>query len=123
MYPGSSLNLNGGTLTANTVDVQSLDGPGLAQVTVNGGLMAQETMRLGRTLSHPDAFGEVLLQAGVFRATELNFLNGLFTQTGGTNVTSLNPITNVVGKFPETEWFTPYTISQQFFRVRAIPLP
>jgi len=42
---------------------------------------------------------------------------------GGTNVTSLNLITNVVGKFPETEWFTPYTISQQFFRVRAIPLP
>jgi subtilisin-like proprotein convertase family protein len=42
----------------------------------------------------------------------------------GTNVASLNVLTNVVGKFPETELFLSYTNpAQQFFRVRAIPKP
>lgn len=42
----------------------------------------------------------------------------------GTNVAVLNTITNVPGKFPETEWFTPFPASgHQFFRVRAVPMP
>jgi subtilisin-like proprotein convertase family protein/subtilisin family serine protease len=43
---------------------------------------------------------------------------------GGTNVNALSLITTVPGRFPETEWFAPYnTLSRQFFRVRAIPVP
>ncbi len=42
----------------------------------------------------------------------------------GTNVTALTLQTNLPGRFPETEWFTPYTnAGQQFFRVRSAPLP
>jgi len=43
----------------------------------------------------------------------------------GTNVASpLTLATNLPGQFPETEWFTPYTnVSQQFFRVQAVPAP
>jgi subtilisin-like proprotein convertase family protein/subtilisin family serine protease len=42
----------------------------------------------------------------------------------GTNAASLNVLTNVPGRFPETEWFTPYTnLTHQFFRVRAVPEP
>ena len=43
---------------------------------------------------------------------------------GGTNVTSLDLITTLPGRFPETEWFTPYSsLPRQFFRVRAVPIP
>ena len=43
---------------------------------------------------------------------------------GGTNVNSLNLITNLPGRWPETEWFTPYnSSSRQFFRVRATRIP
>ena len=42
----------------------------------------------------------------------------------GTNVAILNTVTNVSGKFPETEWFMPFpTTGAQFFRVRAVPKP
>ena len=42
----------------------------------------------------------------------------------GTNVASLTVLTNVSGKFPETEWITPYTNSApQFFRVRTVTKP
>ena len=40
---------------------------------------------------------------------------------GGTNVAKLKLLTTVPGRFPETEWFTPYaTALPRFFRVRAI---
>ncbi|HWH68995.1 MAG TPA: thrombospondin type 3 repeat-containing protein, partial [Candidatus Sulfotelmatobacter sp.] len=42
---------------------------------------------------------------------------------GGSNVSSLTWITNLPGRFPETEWFTPSAPSRQFFRVRAVPNP
>jgi subtilisin-like proprotein convertase family protein len=43
---------------------------------------------------------------------------------GGTNVAALNLITNVQGRWPETEWFTPYNNpTRQFFRVQAVPVP
>ena len=33
----------------------------------------------------------------------------------------LTLITNLPGRFPETEWFTPYTnLANQFFRVRTV---
>ena len=42
----------------------------------------------------------------------------------GTNVAILNMVTNVAGKFPETEWLTPFpTTGSQFFRVKAVPKP
>ncbi|MEO5802950.1 MAG: S8 family serine peptidase [Verrucomicrobiota bacterium] len=42
----------------------------------------------------------------------------------GPNVALLTPMTNVAGKFPETEWFTPFPSSgAQFFRVRAVSKP
>lgn len=42
----------------------------------------------------------------------------------GTNVANLNSLTNLAGKFPETEWITPYTNSSpQFFQVRSVPKP
>jgi subtilisin-like proprotein convertase family protein/subtilisin family serine protease len=42
----------------------------------------------------------------------------------GTNVTALTVQTNLPGRFPETEWFAPYTNqTQQFFRVRAVSAP
>ena len=43
---------------------------------------------------------------------------------GGTNVNALSLLTNLPGRFPETEWFVPYNaLSHQFFRVRASALP
>ena len=43
---------------------------------------------------------------------------------GGTNVAAPSLITTVPGRFPETEWFTPYNApSRSFFRVRAVPVP
>jgi hypothetical protein len=42
----------------------------------------------------------------------------------GTNVANLTTVTNVGGKFPETEWFTPFpTSGAQFFRVHALTKP
>jgi subtilisin family serine protease len=39
---------------------------------------------------------------------------------GGTNLNALTLMTNLPGRFPETEWFTPYNApTAQFFRVRA----
>jgi subtilisin family serine protease/subtilisin-like proprotein convertase family protein len=50
-----------------------------------------------------------------------NFIYQIF---GGTNLAAPTLITNLPGRFPETEWFTPYrTPSRQFFRVEAIPTP
>jgi subtilisin family serine protease/subtilisin-like proprotein convertase family protein len=43
---------------------------------------------------------------------------------GGTNIGSLSLITNLPGGFPETEWFDPFTTSQnKFFQVRALQAP
>ena len=42
----------------------------------------------------------------------------------GTNVAALTLLTNLAGRFPETELFTPYTNqAQHFFRVRSVPAP
>jgi hypothetical protein len=43
---------------------------------------------------------------------------------GGTNLSAPNLITNLPARFPETEWFTPYsTVPHHFLRVRAVPIP
>jgi len=43
---------------------------------------------------------------------------------GGTNAASLVLVTNVPGRFPETDWFMAYSsLRQQLFRVRALPAP
>ncbi len=42
----------------------------------------------------------------------------------GTNVAALGIAATIAGKFPETEWLTPYTNSiAQFFQIRAVPKP
>jgi subtilisin-like proprotein convertase family protein len=47
--------------------------------------------------------------------------NSNYEVWSGTNVTSLTLRTNLPGRFPETEWFTPYTNApQEFFRVRSV---
>ena len=47
--------------------------------------------------------------------------NRTYEVVAGTNVASpLSVITNLAGRFPESEWFTPYTnLANQFFRVRT----
>ena len=43
-------------------------------------------------------------------------------RTGGEPATLMNLATNLAGRFPETEWFTPYTnVINQFFRVEVMP--
>lgn len=40
----------------------------------------------------------------------------------GTDVTSLQTVTNIAGQFPETVWFTTYTnLQSEFFQVRRLP--
>ena len=42
----------------------------------------------------------------------------------GTNAGLLYLQTNLAGTFPDTTWFSPYTgIPQQFFRIKAVPVP
>jgi subtilisin-like proprotein convertase family protein len=44
----------------------------------------------------------------------------------GTNVANLSAVTNISGRFPETEWFTAYpnpASASRFFSVRALPKP
>jgi subtilisin-like proprotein convertase family protein len=48
--------------------------------------------------------------------------NFLYQVSGGTNLTDRTVITNLPGRFPEVEWFTPYSaVRHQFFRVQALP--
>ncbi len=50
--------------------------------------------------------------------------NFQYEVSAGVNVAALAVVTNIPGRFPETEWFTPSSgQSQQFFRVRALPNP
>ncbi len=43
-------------------------------------------------------------------------------KTGNEAATLLHLLTNVAGRFPETEWFTPYTnLTHQFFGLEALP--
>ncbi|MDB6122455.1 MAG: Peptidase and in kexin sedolisin [Pedosphaera sp.] len=43
---------------------------------------------------------------------------------GGTNTAALNLLTNLPGRFPETEWFAPSsTVSNQFYRVIGVQNP
>ena len=50
--------------------------------------------------------------------------NHTYDILAGTNLASLSLVTNVPGRFPETERFGPYTNAPQgFFRVRAVPRP
>ena len=42
----------------------------------------------------------------------------------GPDVANLSGVTNIPGRFPETEWFVPITNgTQKFFRLEAVPLP
>jgi subtilisin-like proprotein convertase family protein/subtilisin family serine protease len=50
--------------------------------------------------------------------------NFVYVVSGGTNVTDRTVITNLPGRFPEVEWFMPYSaVRHQFFRVEALPAP
>ncbi|MGN6553539.1 MAG: hypothetical protein ACTHLW_07430, partial [Verrucomicrobiota bacterium] len=89
MNAGSVYSLFGGTLLADSLDLQSLDGSGLGQFTMSSGYMdVQGPIKLGRpTFAIPDAHGEFLLEGGRVHFAEMDFLNGKCTQTGGTNIT------------------------------------
>ena len=51
--------------------------------------------------------------------TSTNFVYSVF---GGTNLTDRIAITNLPGRFPEVEWFTPYSLTpHHFFQVQALP--
>jgi hypothetical protein len=93
LFSGSAYRLESGSFVVSNLDLQSLDGDGTAQFTMSGGAMeVQGPLRLGRPSFIPpstslNAHGEFLLQDGDFRCSEMDFLNGRFTQTGGTNLT------------------------------------
>ena len=89
MNAGSAYNLTNGTLFATTADLQSqIVASGLAQFTEAGGDVEVGDMRLGaRQNIVTDGRGEFLLTGGSFQSTNLNFLNGTFRQSGGTNKT------------------------------------
>ncbi len=86
---GSAYNLNSGTLVANSLDLQSLDGAGVAQFTMLSGHMdVQGLMRLGYAAAYvAKGSGEFSMEGGRLHSAELKLVNGSFTQTGGTNVT------------------------------------
>jgi hypothetical protein len=89
MSGGSAYSLNNGTLIANTIDVQSLDGAGVAQFTMLGGHTdVENSLRLGHAAATgTPGSGEFFMQGGYLHSAKLNLLNGSFTQTGGTNLT------------------------------------
>jgi hypothetical protein len=47
--------------------------------------------------------------------------NQIYEVFAGADLSSpLTPVTNLPGRFPETEWLTPFTnLTQEFFRIRA----
>jgi hypothetical protein len=86
LYSGGVYNLNGGLLNAQTLQLQFLGGPGSAQFNLLNGAMDVNTINLGRRQDTVvDATGQFLFQSGWLICSNLNFLNGTFTQTGGTN--------------------------------------
>jgi subtilisin-like proprotein convertase family protein len=61
---------------------------------------------------------------GIIRLSWPGSPNYNYQLYGGTNVSALPLITNVPGKFPETEWFIDIsTMPHQFYRVRGILNP
>ena len=74
---------------------------------------------------------EIPFQLDLSRADELlarlswsSSTNFSYEVQMGTNVASLNVLTNLAGKFPEAELVFPYANpAQKFFRVRAVPNP
>jgi subtilisin family serine protease/subtilisin-like proprotein convertase family protein len=70
-------------------------------------------------LSRWSLFGSQLMRVSWASAPQYTY-----ELRGGTNVTALNLITNLPGGFPETEWFAPYSASQNgFFKVNALQSP
>jgi subtilisin family serine protease len=60
----------------------------------------------------------------VIRLSWAGNANYTYQVWGGTNITSLNLLTNVSGRFPETEWFTPSGgFSNRYFRITAMQNP
>ena len=59
---------------------------------------------------------------GLARLSWAGVTNRNYEVLSGTNAAApLEPVTNLPGRFPDTEWFTPYTnLLNQFFRVRAV---
>jgi hypothetical protein len=73
---------------------------GVASFIQNGGELSADLIRFGTP--NPDHRGEFLLHLGSLRSERLEFMNGAFTQTGGTNDTTIiiMPIqSGVVGRY------------------------
>lgn len=91
VYSNGVYNLGGqGTLAISNAYLQSqVITPGLARINQSGGAADIYEMRLGvQQNTVTDGRGEYLLEDGLLRATRLLFINGGFTQTGGTNISS-----------------------------------
>jgi hypothetical protein len=87
MNAASVYSLTAGTLNADNVDLQSISGAGLAQFAMADGYMnVNGHIKLGQPLIVTNAQGEFQLFSGYLRAAELDFINGTWTQAGGTNV-------------------------------------
>ena len=62
---------------------------------------------------------------GLARLSWVGTPNRTYEILAGTNAaTPMKMVTNLPGRLPDTEWFTPYTnLYNQFFRVRSISSP
>jgi subtilisin family serine protease/subtilisin-like proprotein convertase family protein len=50
--------------------------------------------------------------------------NYIYEVSVATNINSpFSFVTNLPFRFPETEWFVPYSLGRQFFRVKPVPVP
>lgn len=90
----SSYHLAGGTLELPTTQMLRLVPEylgGIARLNLTGGrTILNEGIWLGTSLGeYPGGRGEVLLAGGLFHSHFIGGLNGQFTQTGGTNETSI----------------------------------
>jgi hypothetical protein len=105
---GGSFNLNAGWVSAETLDVQSLGDfeleygwqkrTGAAQVRQTGGSMQARVMRLGMSeMAISGATGEYWLEGGMLICPELQPINGLFRQTGGTNLSTSVTLPKIAG--------------------------
>jgi subtilisin family serine protease len=139
-YPSGSGSLPSVELIVNGVAITDADTDGLddswetAQFSslVNGptgdtdldGYSNAREQVLGTNPQQSDAPLQVDLgkwSSTVARASWSSSTNFNYEVWTGTNVASLALATNLPGKFPETEWFTPATNPQRFVRVMAVP--
>lgn len=99
---GSTFTLNGGVLSIKELYLQSalpnwegISTNGSATFLQNGGETSAEVMKLGMWgLGSSSRRGEFVLESGMVKCSSMEFFNGGFTQTGGTNITATMSMPN-----------------------------